>query len=168
MNWEAIGAIAELAGAIGVVATLGYLAVQIRLSSEQAKSATELEATGHLAQISRRIAADSNLKRIYEEISANEALSPEDEIEWAWLLSEFFHLGQGVFFQYQRGVLSAEVWSVYERALIGFLEPEAGRRWWGDRIAPFSDSFHDHIDKAIGNAGGWKMSSIAQPATGQD
>ena len=30
MNWEAIGAIGEILGAIGVIVTLGYLAVQIR------------------------------------------------------------------------------------------------------------------------------------------
>ena len=30
MNWEAIGAVGEVGGAIAVVATLGYLAVQIR------------------------------------------------------------------------------------------------------------------------------------------
>ncbi len=30
MNWEALGAIAELVGAVGVIATLGYLAIQIR------------------------------------------------------------------------------------------------------------------------------------------
>ncbi len=30
MNWDAIGAIAELFGAVGVIASLVYLAVQIR------------------------------------------------------------------------------------------------------------------------------------------
>ena len=30
MNWNAVGAIAELVGALGVIATLGYLAVQLR------------------------------------------------------------------------------------------------------------------------------------------
>ena len=34
MNWEALGAIAELLGAIGVIATLGYLATQIRQNSK--------------------------------------------------------------------------------------------------------------------------------------
>jgi hypothetical protein len=28
MNWEALGVIAEALGALGVIATLGYLAVQ--------------------------------------------------------------------------------------------------------------------------------------------
>ena len=35
MNWEAIGAIGELLGAAGVIATLGYLAFQIRQNTQQ-------------------------------------------------------------------------------------------------------------------------------------
>ena len=35
MNWDAVGAIAELLGAIGVIASLVYLATQIRQSREQ-------------------------------------------------------------------------------------------------------------------------------------
>ena len=35
MNWDAIGAISELLGAIGVIASLVYLAAQIRHSQEQ-------------------------------------------------------------------------------------------------------------------------------------
>ena len=40
MNWDAIGAIAELLGAIGVIASLVYLAGQIRQSREQMRAAT--------------------------------------------------------------------------------------------------------------------------------
>lgn len=32
MNWDAIGALAESIGAIGVMATLAYLAIQVRQS----------------------------------------------------------------------------------------------------------------------------------------
>jgi len=35
MNWEALGALAELAGAIAVIATLIYLAVQVRYAKRQ-------------------------------------------------------------------------------------------------------------------------------------
>ena len=35
MNWDAIGAIAELLGAVGVIVSLVYLATQIRQSREQ-------------------------------------------------------------------------------------------------------------------------------------
>ena len=40
MNWEAIGAVGEVVGAIGVIATLGYLAVQIRQNSNVVRSST--------------------------------------------------------------------------------------------------------------------------------
>jgi hypothetical protein len=40
MNWDAIGAIAELLGAIGVIASLVYLATQIRQGREQVRAAT--------------------------------------------------------------------------------------------------------------------------------
>jgi hypothetical protein len=35
MNWDAIGAIAELLGAIGVIASLVYLATQVGQSRDQ-------------------------------------------------------------------------------------------------------------------------------------
>jgi hypothetical protein len=37
MNWEAIGAIGEVLGALVVVITIGYLAVQIRQNTAQQK-----------------------------------------------------------------------------------------------------------------------------------
>jgi hypothetical protein len=39
MNWEAIGAIGEIVGAVAVVATLIYLANQIRVAGTAAESA---------------------------------------------------------------------------------------------------------------------------------
>ena len=38
MNWEAIGAVAELVGAIAVVASLLYLAIQVRHSTEVSRA----------------------------------------------------------------------------------------------------------------------------------
>ncbi len=37
MNWDAIGAIAELLGAVGVIASLVYLATQIRQNAPPRK-----------------------------------------------------------------------------------------------------------------------------------
>ena len=38
MNWDALGAIGELVGAVAVVATLAYLAVQIRQSNKLSRA----------------------------------------------------------------------------------------------------------------------------------
>ena len=43
MNWEAIGAIGEIVGALAVVLTLGYLANQVRHAKEAAADTNRLE-----------------------------------------------------------------------------------------------------------------------------
>ena len=78
MNWDAIGAIGEILGALAVVATLFYLAIQIRHSARLSQSQihTELLALGHEAHNWKRdpafaellIRADSN----YAELSPAE------------------------------------------------------------------------------------------------
>ena len=40
INWDAIGAVAELIGSVAVVATIGYLAAQIRQTNRSAESDT--------------------------------------------------------------------------------------------------------------------------------
>ena len=45
MNWDAIGAVGGVGGAIAVVATLGYLAAQIRQNTRTMHSATTREVT---------------------------------------------------------------------------------------------------------------------------
>jgi hypothetical protein len=45
MNWDAVGAIAELTGAIGVIASLLYLAGQVRSSNRASLINAKLENT---------------------------------------------------------------------------------------------------------------------------
>jgi hypothetical protein len=40
MNWDAVGAIGEVLGAIGVIVTLGYLAVQTRQNTRAINAST--------------------------------------------------------------------------------------------------------------------------------
>jgi hypothetical protein len=42
MNWEALGSISALLGAIGVIATLIYLAIQIRQNNNQFRDAATI------------------------------------------------------------------------------------------------------------------------------
>ena len=43
MNWDAIGAIGEILGALAVVLTLGYLAIQVKQNTHSMKVAAKLE-----------------------------------------------------------------------------------------------------------------------------
>ena len=43
MNWDAIGAIGEITGALAVVLTLGYFGIQIRAAREAAADTNRLQ-----------------------------------------------------------------------------------------------------------------------------
>ena len=48
MNWEMIGAISELVGAIGVIVTLVYLAVQVQQNTKYLAESTKLAEAGQI------------------------------------------------------------------------------------------------------------------------
>jgi len=64
MNWEAIGAMGEIVGAAAVVATLGYLAVQIRHSTKVARSATRQSIVEMTMSTARDIVSDGELAEL--------------------------------------------------------------------------------------------------------
>lgn len=53
--WDALGAVGELVGAIAVVATLGYLAVQIRQNTNAVKAASHHAITDFFNHMSVRV-----------------------------------------------------------------------------------------------------------------
>jgi hypothetical protein len=55
MNWEAIGAVGEVAGAAGVIASLIYLAVQVRQNTRSVEAATYQSVAESLADASYRL-----------------------------------------------------------------------------------------------------------------
>ncbi len=69
MNWEAIGAIGETAGAVAVVATLFYLAIQIRQNS------SSLDRTNEFAQAESVHNINALYVQIFSALSANAELA---------------------------------------------------------------------------------------------
>ena len=59
MNWQAIAAIAELLGAGGVIASLVYLAGQVRSSGSQARQAAIQSVVNQFSTVGNVLAAES-------------------------------------------------------------------------------------------------------------
>ena len=155
MNWDAVGALGEWVGALAVLATLVYLAVQIKQNSQSTRANIELEASRQLAQFVSRISADSNLKRIYDEIAESKPLSFEDERDYLWLVAEFFHSAEGVYIQHVKGFLSEDIWGEYERLLVGFLQSAEAQKWWENSHGPFSEPFRKCVNVILNKPVGW-------------
>jgi hypothetical protein len=73
MNWEAIGAISEGLGAIGVLVTLGYVAMQIRQNTRAVEANTYHTAATAAAGFSSLIATSPELAEFYHKGVIGEA-----------------------------------------------------------------------------------------------
>jgi hypothetical protein len=65
MNWDAIGAIGEVVGAVAVISTLIYLAVQIRQSNRNLAEATSASIIQSFASINSRISSDEQFAELF-------------------------------------------------------------------------------------------------------
>jgi len=65
VNWDAIGAVAELFSALAVLITLIYLATQVRQGSKTIHNSTSWAVTQALADLNSRMSADSELTEIW-------------------------------------------------------------------------------------------------------
>ena len=75
MNWDAVGATGEWAGALVVVVTLFYLARQIRQSNELSRFSATRDLFNQLNELNRLVTTDSTLRQLLMkpgEISSDE------------------------------------------------------------------------------------------------
>jgi hypothetical protein len=165
---QELGSIGELVAAVATVATLGYLALQIRQNTESARIAAELEIGKQNADFHSRMNAQPELLRIWDEAAEDStSLSLDDRRRFVWLAAEIFLMYEGHYASYQRGYISEDAWHAKMSALQGLLENPLVEEWWRVRMGPVSDSFYEYIESLRSRQLGttWSHQSIGGMAS---
>ena len=158
MNWDAIGAIGELLGAAVTVATLLYLAIQIRHNREATQASTEIEASTQLSLSAARIADNAELQRIWDLVATNDPNLTVSEADYfAWNMSVSMHIFEGVWEQFQKGLVSDRIWGAYQRSGSAILRTPLMKLWWKKRVASYSSEFYDYFDAILEKEPAWVM-----------
>jgi hypothetical protein len=151
VNWEAIGAIAELVGAVGVIVSLGYLASQIRSSNRLSRSEATLAAAAQFGGFIDNLLADPELNAIFLRARSGVAdLKNEEYQRFATLALKAFYFFSSQHFQYRTGTLDEDEWQQSHRLLIWWLAGSGVREWWasfGRDLA--TNGFRDFVDSEI-------------------
>ena len=122
MNWEAIGAIAELLGAIGVVLTLIYLAIQIRQNTRSQENSSRVAATNAFTGWYTSVMSDPDLVRIWRVGHTKPGDLSEDDINrFMWMLSSIGYRIEESFTKYESGLLDEDLWVEYRDLMASFL-----------------------------------------------
>ena len=147
MNWEAIGSIGELLGAMGVIASLLYLAAQIRQGANASLLATSLSNATAARQWSDPMLADPDLARIFllgtEDI---DSLDERDRARFVVLCFSFFRMFEDIHFQFENGALDAGLWEGYKTHYGAYCKSPGFQHYWKLRRDAFRPAFREFID----------------------
>lgn len=154
MNWDAIGAIGEAIGAIGVIATLVYLAAQIRQNSHVVRSATRQAVSTAQADIGLQLATSRELRAAAAPwlLDADSATAPDAQLVQMrddMFLRGVLRMFENQYHQNKDGVFEDEMWAGYlENMRRIFLVP-AFRDFWEVYRALYSTDLSAFVDAQI-------------------
>jgi hypothetical protein len=145
-----LGNLGDFVGGALVVASLFYLALQIRQNTVSLRAAAFQESVRAANELSALLAAHPDLHRILRSTFVDfDALDAEERGRASQLLyialrnfSLNLHLAE-------RSLVPAEVCESYEFAMLPFLRSPAGRAWWRQNERLFDASFRRHVEERI-------------------
>jgi hypothetical protein len=152
-----LGNLGEFVGALGVIASLLYLALQIRQGSRQIRENTnsvlgsvENENARGSSEFLQSLAERPQLARVWRMgLSEPAKLTQDEGAQFALLMGAAFYRLEGPFRQYKRGLLSEDSWEPWERLIRRYLHSPAVLGWWSRRDVPFAPSFIEYVDSRI-------------------
>ena len=147
MNWEAVGAIAELLGSVAVIGTLLFLVVQIRTNSVMIQNATTQDSANAVADWARQLTGNPELYRIYRTGLRDDAeLSKEDRGLFDLVLFQAFNSISSIYVQYRNGDLGKERWESEWRVFGTNYDTPVGRASWERQKHMVDVNFQREVD----------------------
>jgi len=150
MNWNMLGAIGEIVGAVGVIVTLLYLVREVRAASLEGKRSRYNELATGITGISRDWSLNDSLSDIiFRGLRDPANLEPYEIFRFyssvfgamkAWEASHHYYLERGV---HDWGAEGLRATMASLMALPGMQHYWAGRRAW------FSSEFQTEVEKVI-------------------
>ena len=147
MNWEAIGAVGEIVGAIAVIATLIYLAIQIKGSARAARSAAVTDATTPMQAFYQELGSNAQASGLFLDGMTNpDSLSSQAEFQFIMLCHSAFLGFQRCFFLAQEGTLDVELRDSIGTAVHAVNHLPGMRLYWRQRKSYFQPEFVSWIE----------------------
>ena len=146
MNWEAAATIAEIVGAAGVIASLIYLAVQVRLSTKVSRA----EITKDLYLASRtaimEIASNESLAKISADIRQFESV---ELMRRNMFYQSFFRLYELQYNLANHGLLDEDIARSYSLIIQMWAKTIYFDDYWNRHRGEFNETFAEYVDKQI-------------------
>ena len=150
MNWDAIGASAEMLAAIGVIISLVYLSLQMRHNTVAIRRSNARQTTSDNNGALRSIAENEDLAAVLLQ-----GFASLDELNrvgrYRFDLAQWLTNVEQTFADFTEGNISDSTIVVYRNTVPGFLNTPGGAAWWDERKVWFSPEFRETVESLRAN-----------------
>lgn len=157
MNWEAIGAVAEALGALAVIATLFYLAVQIRQNSRNVEeNIRRLRLDAGVSTIEsfsryRAYLCQADIAAIYlKGTSDYAALSDVERVRFGSVMDELLYSYSSLMLRVQENTYDRANWRQHMAGLKLQLGQPGAAEWWRRSQVKFPHALVAEINRSNG------------------
>jgi hypothetical protein len=150
MNWQAIGALGELLGGFVVLASLVFLAIQIRRATQALEVTAADEANRSFAAYTAMF-TQPGISRVYRVGLASPTELTDDElITFNAVISTFMNYQAHSHGLRARGIFHAWSNEKGDKASASYVVRQpGGREWWYRFRATYSEDFQSFIDSSL-------------------
>ncbi len=151
MTLEDLVNIGEFLGAVGVIATLVYLATQIRQNTRAIRSTAREEILRDMQGFISLVASDSDTANFYElGLADSRDLSRAERLRFSLLLTRFFYSFGRMYDLHRDGSLDLESWEAQKEILRWVIKQPGVKRWWPNARSQIPASFADFVEGEMG------------------
>jgi hypothetical protein len=146
---DTLGNIGEFVGGIAVLATLVYLALQIRENTRALRVTSHQEAGRLAAGLNYAIANHPDFAELLvRSLESPESLSPAERLRLEAWADNCLGTYEAIFWQRDHGFVDSAMWHAWEHGLLSNMTPFL-RGFWAANKKRYHPSFREHVDAAL-------------------
>ena len=150
MDWNAISAVSETLAALGVIVSLVYLGIQVRMSRTESVHNSIDRLVELWSTFSGALADHPQLSAAFSK--GLEDLGGLDETEKVMVFAHFgrvLRISEAIFLHHVHGTVSASLWNGVDSSITDMLRVPAVRQYWQIRRHWFCEEFQAYAAARI-------------------
>ena len=169
MNWDSVAAIAELMGAIAVVASLVYLGRQVHQNTTAVRTGNANTMQNNFQKLAKLFYSDSEMTAVVlRAMESDEGLTPVQRQGAYAYFFDFLKTAELAHYHLRRGELDEELWKASEAFYKAYFTTPGFRAYWRQRKPSFVPAFQEVVDQWLTEAPPIRMPhELANDGTGR-
>jgi hypothetical protein len=150
MTLSDLGNLGEFLGSIGVLASIVYLAIQIREQNREGRAAAIDSLAHQWTSFMSGLSASEALCDVYlRGLEDFDALSRNEKMRFTTVLSQITQITESLHKHHRLGRLDQGMWEGYETRVLSVFSHPGAKTWWGLRRYWFSPQIREYVDEIV-------------------